>query len=67
MYNMDGTMRAGLKGDPGDIYQDTNVKDDIRKIMNIQTNRTYYISVRAMGGDDTPIDSDESAKFAVRF
>lgn len=68
MYDMDETMRVGLKGGNGNIYQDVaSAKDDMRKIMKIESGRKYYISVRAMGGDDTPIDSEESAKFAVQF
>lgn len=68
MYDMAGTTKVGLKGGSGNMYQDVaSAKDQIRKIMNIESGRKYYISVRAMGGDDTPIDSEESAEFAVQF
>ena len=70
MYDMDMTesTKVGLKGGTGNMYQDVpSAKDGIRKIMNIESGKKYYISVRAMGGEDTPIDSEESAKFAVQF
>ena len=68
MYDMEETMQIGLKGGSGDIYQDVAAqKDEMRKAMKVQAGKKYYISVRAMGGDDTPIDSEESVKFAVQF
>lgn len=68
MWSMDETLKVGLKGNKCDIYQDVaSAKDVIRAILNVQTNKKYYISVQAKGGDDTPIDSEESAKFAVQF
>lgn len=68
MYSMDGTIGTGLKGGNGNIYQDvSDALTKIRTILNVESNKTYYITVRAMGGDDTPIDSAESDAFAVKF
>lgn len=68
-WNMEGTEYALLKGKSGDIYQDdATQKTKIRDILNVESGKTYYISVQTKGGDgETPLDSEESAKFAVAF
>ena len=68
MYSLDGKTKGGLKGGNGNIYQDTpDAKATIRAILGMELNNTYYITAQAKGSDDSPIDSKESAAFAVRL
>ena len=66
-YSMDEKTFTGLKGGKGDIYQDvSDAKATIRKIMNMEVGKEYFVTVQAMAADDTPYnDSDVSDAHAV--